>query len=201
MKSTPVKAAEWAADLAARLRLLQASFAEDPLEMRERTLRDELEQALKRVALGQRKECIEALATEFPVPEASKEDGAGKAKVAEATVPETPSVLVDRLIGLTWVMSPAEREAIVAQFAAAGIFPASNGATEISEELKERLQKLAPGKRLDQARALRILDVLIEFVWSLDQLVWEVWKNIAPKSLIRHETGSMAISARLSGHT
>ena len=104
-----------------------------------------------------------------------------KAKVAEATVPETPSVLVDRLIGLTRVMSPAERESIVAQFAAADLLPASNGATEISEELKERLQKLAPGKRLDQARALRILDVLIEFACSLDQLVWEVWKNIAPK--------------------
>ena len=151
MKSTPVKAAEWAAGLAARLRLLQASFADDPLEVRERTLRDELEQALKTVALGQRKECIEALAMEFPVPEASKEDGAGKAKVAEATVPETPSVLVDRLIGLTRVMSPAECESIVAQFAAAGLLPASNGATEISEELKERLQKLAPGKRLDQS--------------------------------------------------
>ena len=189
MKSTPVKAVEWAAGLAARLRLLQASFADDPLEVRERTLRDELEQALKTVALGQRQECIEALAMEFPAPEASKEDGAGKAKVAEATVPETPSVLVDRLIALTRVMSPAECESIVAQFAAAGLFPASNGATEISEELKERLQKLAPGKRLDQTRALRILDVLIEFAWSLDQLVWEVWKNIAPKSIIRHESG------------
>ena len=189
MKSTPVKAAEWAAGLAARLRLLQASFADDPFEVRERTLRDELEQALKTVALGQRKECMEALAMEFPVPGVSKEDGAGKAKVAETTMPETPSVLVDRLIGLTRVMSPAECESIVAQFAAAGLFPASNGATEISEELKERLQKLAPGKRLDQTRALRILDVLIEFAWSLDQLVWEVWKNIAPRSIIRHESG------------
>jgi hypothetical protein len=189
MKSTPVKAVEWAAGLAARLRLLQASFADDPLEVRERTLRDELEQALKAVALGQRKECMEALAMEFPVPEATKEDGAGKAKVEEATVPETPSVLVDRLIGLTRAMSPAERETVVAQFAAAGLLPASNGATEISEELKQRLQKLAPGKRLDQARALRILDVLIEFAWSLDQLVWEVWKSIAPRSIIRHESG------------
>jgi hypothetical protein len=188
MKSTPVKAAEWAAGLAARLRLLQASFADDSLEVRQRTLRDELEQALKTVALGQRKECMEALALEFPVPEVGKEDAASKAKVAESTVPETPSVLVDRLIDLTRVMSLAERESIVAQFAAAGLLP-RNGATEISEELKERLQKLEPGKRLDQARALRILDVLIEFASSLDQLVWEVWKNIAPRSIIRHESG------------
>jgi len=189
MKSTPVKAAEWATGVAARLRLLQASFADDPLEVRERTLRDELEQALKAVALGQRKECMEALAMEFPVAEAGREDGAGKAKVAEATVPETPSVLADRLIGLTRGMSPVERESIVAQFAAVGLLPVSNGATEISEELKERIQKLAPGKRLDQARALRILDVLIEFAWSLDQLVWEVWRSIAPKSIIRHDSG------------
>src|SRR5438552_8871551 len=116
MKGTPVRATEWAARLAARLRLVQASFADDSPETRERTLRDELEQALKTVALGQRKECVEALAMEFPVPEASKEDGAGKAKVTEGTVPEARSVLVDRLIGSTRVMSPAERESIVAQF-------------------------------------------------------------------------------------
>jgi hypothetical protein len=189
MKSTPVNAAEWAAGVAARLRLLQASFADDPLEVRERSLRDEMEQALNAIALGQRKECMEALAMEFPVPKTTKEDDAGKAKVAEATVPETPSVLVDRLIGLTRRMSPAERESIVTQFAAAGLLPASNGATEISDELRERLEKLAPGKRFDQARGLRVLDVLIEFSCSLDQLVWEVWKSIAPRSIIRHESG------------
>jgi hypothetical protein len=189
MKSTPVKAAEWAAGVAARLRLLQASFADDPFEVRERTLRDELEQALKAVALGQRKECMEALAMEFPVPEGSQELRASKAKLPEATVSETPSILVDRLIGLTPAMSRVERESIVAQFVAAGLLPASNGTAEISEDLKERLQRLAPGKGLDQARALRILDVLIEFAWSLDQLVWEVWKSIAPRSIIRHESG------------
>ena len=190
MKSTPVKAAEWATGLAARLRLLQASFADDPAEMRERTLRDELEQALKTVALGQRKECIEALATEFPVPESGKQDGAAKDKAAAASAPETPAVLMERLVGLMQAMPPAEREVIIGQFAEAGFLPVGNGATpEISEELRERLHKLAPGKRLDQVRALRILDVLIEFACSLDQLVWEVWKSIAPKSLIRHESG------------
>src|SRR5437763_455439 len=189
MKGTPVRATEWAARLAARLRLVQASFADDSPETRERTLREEVEQALKTVALGQRKECIEALAMEFPVPESGKQNGAD-GKTGRATVPEEPAILVERVIDLMQAMPPNERESIVAQFVAAGLLPAGNGATaDISEELRERLQKLAPGKHLDQARALRILDVLIEFVWSLDQLVWQVWKSIVPKSLIRHEIG------------
>ena len=126
---------------------------------------------------------------EFPVPESGKQNGAD-GKTGRATVPEEPAILVERVIDLMQAMPPNERESIVAQFVAAGLLPAGNGATaDISEELRERLQKLAPGKHLDQARALRILDVLIEFVWSLDQLVWQVWKSIAPKSLIRHETG------------
>jgi len=175
MKGTPVRATEWAARLAARLRLVQASFADDSPETRERTLRDEVEQALKTVALGQRKECIEALAMEFPVLESGKQNGADGHKTGLATVPEEPPVLVERVIGLMRAMPPDERESIVAQFVAAGLLPAGNGATaDISEELRERLQKLAPGKHLDQARALRILDVLIEFVWSLNQLVWQV---------------------------
>ena len=123
------------------------------------------------------------------MPESGKQDGAD-GKTGRATVPEEPAILVERVIDLMQAMPPNERESIVAQFVAAGLLPAGNGATaDISEELRERLQKLAPGKHLDQARALRILDVLIEFVWSLDQLVWQVWKSIAPKSLIRHETG------------
>lgn len=190
MKGAPVRPAEWAAGVAARLRLLQASFADDPPETREGTLRDELEQALKAVPLGQRKECIEALALEFPVPTAGTSNGAAAPKAAAPSVPDDPAVLANRLVTLMRAMPPQEREPIMAQFGAAGLLPASNGAhAEVSPELRERLQKLAPGKPLDHARALRILDVLIEFVWSLDQLVWQVWKSMAPKSLIRHETG------------
>jgi hypothetical protein len=190
MKGAAVKPTDWAARLAAHLRLVQASFADDLPETRQRTLRDELEEALKSVARGQRKECMEALALEFPVPGIGKENGAAKGGPPPANEPESPAVLVERLMGLMRTMAPAERESIVAQFAAAGFLPASNGAAqEISEELKERLHKLAPGKQLDQGRALRILDVLIEFAWSLDQLVWQVWKSIAPRSLIHHESG------------
>jgi hypothetical protein len=54
------------------------------------------------------------------------------------------------------------------------------------------MEKLAPGKALDLGRALRLLDVLIEVTGSLDQLVWQVWKNIAAKSVIQREAGAYA---------
>src|SRR5690349_10229818 len=76
MKSGPVGAAEWAAGVAARLRLIQASFADEPPETRARSLQDELEQALKSVTRGQRKEYIEALQTEFPSPISETQNGA-----------------------------------------------------------------------------------------------------------------------------
>src|SRR5437879_13573175 len=116
MKGTPVKATEWAAGLAARLRLVQASFADDSLETRERTLRDEVEQALKTVALGQRKECIEALAMEFPVPESGKQNGADGHKTGPATVPEEPAVLIERGIGLMQAITANERQSDVDEF-------------------------------------------------------------------------------------
>jgi hypothetical protein len=49
--------------------------------------------------------------------------------------------------------------------------------------------KLAPGKPLDLRRALRLLDILIEVTANLDQLVWQVWKTIAAKSVIQRERG------------
>jgi hypothetical protein len=52
------------------------------------------------------------------------------------------------------------------------------------------MEKLAPGKSLELGRALRLLDILIEVTGNLDQLVWQVWKNIAVKSVIQHETGA-----------
>src|SRR5207302_2309102 len=119
MRGRPVRATEWAASVAARLRLVQASFADDSPETRERTLREEVDQALKAVALGQRKECIEALAMEFPVPESGKQNGSDGHKTGPATVPEAPAVLVERLIGLLRAMPPEEKESIIAQFAAA----------------------------------------------------------------------------------
>src|SRR4029434_22536 len=95
MRGASPETNRWAAELAARLRLLQSSFADDPPEMRERILNEELEQALKAVSLGKRKESIEALAEEFPVLESvDLPHREGKAADLPA-VPDDSPVLVE----------------------------------------------------------------------------------------------------------
>jgi hypothetical protein len=191
MKSGPVGAAEWAAGVAARLRLLQASFADESPETRARTLGDELEQALKSVTRGQRKEYMEALATEFPAPISGEQNGAAAGSQSAVTAePQAPTVLVDRLVNAMQEMPQKERSQIVDRLVVTGFFPQSAAAkSEIPQELQERVQKLVPGRAVDNVRALRSLDILIDFVCGLDQLVWKVWKQIAPRSLIQHDSG------------
>ena len=180
----------WAAELAARLRLLQSSFADDSAETRERILNEELEQALKAVSLGKRKESIEALAEEFPVPESLDLPRAEKAPVLPAA-PDDPAVLAERLLNLVRTSAPEESAAILKQIQDSGLLPGTHGGSlEVPEELRKRMEKLAPDKPLDLGRALRLLDILIEVTGNLDQLVWQVWKNIAVKSVIQHETGA-----------
>lgn len=191
MRGASLETNRWAAELAARLRLLQSSFADDPPEMRERILNEELEQALKAVSLGKRKQCIEALEEEFPVPEAGDLLRRSE-KAADLPAKDDPAVLVERLLNLVRTMAPEESAAIVKQIQDSGLLPTgTQGANpEVPEELLRRMEKLGLDKPLDLRRALRLLDILIEVTSNLDQLVWQVWKNIAAKSVIQRETGA-----------
>ena len=43
---------------------------------------------------------------------------------------------------------------------------------------------IEPGQALSQLRVLRLIAVLTEFSVTLDQLAWNVWKQVAPKSIV-----------------
>ena len=195
VRATPPETNRWASEVAARLRLLQSSFADESPDMRERTLIDELEQALKAVSLGKRTEYIEALSEQFPAPEPAT--GSPRAPAEAIDVPKPPgdpAALAEQLLNLLRTMAPEESAAIGKQIQNSGLLPAatSAGALEVPEELRKRMEKLAPGKDLDIRRALRLLDILIEVTGNLDQLVWQVWKNISAKSVIQREAGANA---------
>ena len=108
--------------------------------------------------------------------------------------PGDPAALAEQLLNSLRTMAPEESAAIGKQIQDSGLLPAatSAGALEVPEELRKRMEKLAPGKDLDLRRALRLLDILIEVTGNLDQLVWQVWKNIAAKSVIQREAGANA---------
>ncbi|HEY5814004.1 MAG TPA: hypothetical protein VIT23_15290 [Terrimicrobiaceae bacterium] len=189
MKGTSPETIRWVREVAARLRLLQASFADDQPEIREKILTEELERVLKAISLGQRKECIEALALEFPTSTSVEVAPRAENLVDRQAEPDDPSILVDRLLNVLRTMPPEQAEAIVTRIQE--LLPGGGNASgiEVPEELRKRIDKVAPGGVFDHRRALRLLDVLIEMTSSLDQLVWQVWKNIAARSVTQREPG------------
>src|SRR5438876_8314582 len=63
------EARSWAENVAARLWMLQTSFADDPPSSRHEYLVDEIERSIKDVAESRRSEYLAALMERFPGPE------------------------------------------------------------------------------------------------------------------------------------
>jgi hypothetical protein len=188
MRAVSTETYRWAAECAARLRLLQSSFADDPPDVRERILNEELAEALQGLAIGKRKEYIDALLERFPVPEPLESSMLSEKVTHLPPAEESPTALTERLLNLIPMMAAEEKTAILKLIQDSGFLPKGT-AVELPEEMRKRMEKLAPGKPIDIRRALRLLDILIETTGNLDQLVWQVWKNIGSKSVIQHETG------------
>jgi hypothetical protein len=191
MRVVSTETNRWAAECAARLRVLQSSFADDPPDVRERILNEELAEALQGLAIGKRQEYIDALLERFPVPEPLESSKLSEKVTQLPPVEESPTALTERLLNLLPTIGAEEKTAILKLIQDSALLPKGAGRTavELPEEMRKRMEKLAPGKPIDIQRALRLLDILIEMTGNLDQLVWQVWKNIGSKSVIQHETG------------
>ena len=179
----------WAAEVAARLRLLQSGFADGDPEARRHMVEEELDRALKQVALGKRAEYIDALEAEFPTLEASGQNASAPAQAAAPCLPDEPMALAARLVE-TLPLAGQERDAVMNCLEQAGLvrYTGAVAGAEPPEELQEWMDKLLGGKHLDAVRSYRLLNVLVELASNMDQLVWQVWKKVAPKTLIRQET-------------
>ncbi len=185
--------AVWAADLSARLRALQTSFADDASDQRQRYLSEELDQALQEVAPSDRAARLRSLAERFPV-----WDGAAAVVAAPPPADDSPEELVRKLAALAPELSDPGRSALSRQLAAAGFeirsssAPAARPSTDVGgipPELQKRLG-IEPGQALDGTRVLRLIAALSEFMVTLDHLAWSVWKNLAPQSIVRREGGA-----------
>lgn len=198
---------EWANGLGSRLRLIQASFAEDDAATRQQYLSEEISRALKTVPPTKRRPFLQALAARFP-----SWEGAPAAKKA-VEVELSPEELVTRLVEIAPFLTIAQRRAFAEQLEAGGLVasrPAaaaapvaatssSSGAlVEVPEELQKKLG-LRAEQALSQTRVLRLIAVLAEFSVTLDQLSWNVWKQVAPKSIVRRDAGPDGDFRKIAG--
>lgn len=197
--------AEWASGLGAQLKLIQASFAEDDPMTRQQYISEEIARALKTVSPTKRRSYLQALAERFPAWEGAP---APKQQVA---VELSPEELVARLVEAAPYLTIVQRRALAEQLEGAGLVaarpaPAATSGTPATvaptEAVPEELQKklgLAADQPLSQVRVLRLIAVLIEFSVTLDQLSWNVWKQVAPHSIVRRDAGPESDFRRIAG--
>jgi hypothetical protein len=309
MKGTSSESAHWATELATKLRFVQSSLADDLAETRQRALQKELAHALKTVPQEKRRNCLEALVAQFPIPEpfesrwqgeqerqqlaverdsalntaAEKEaavhqldsriesqqgqiqqlaserdhliierdqalarfdqlDEASRQKLAQSDAAQnnlaaerdrtksevdglrssyeakiaalkqqladvtgerdtqaaesaafraSAEAMVDALIQLLRGASSEETDLVTQKLQESRLLPVGEPVNvKIPQELKDRMKKIAEGRQLDPNRGLRALDVLSDFTWNVDQLAWQVWKSVAPKSVIHRENNA-----------
>jgi hypothetical protein len=192
--------AEWAAGLSGQLRLVQASFADDDATIRRDYLSEEIARALKGVSPGKRRVYLQALSERFPAWEGAP-SAKEKAPPSEELPPEQ---LVARLVEVAPYLTIDQKRALAAQLEGAGLLaaPRAAAAEAASEPVPEELQKklgVAADQSLSQVRVLRLIAVLTEFAVTLDQLTWNVWKQIAPKSIVRREMGAEGDFRKIAG--
>src|SRR5215475_10176654 len=88
----------WASGLAARLRLIQANFADDPSSVRQGYITEEIERALKPVSPTRRKLYLDSLAERFPAWEGIR--SAAQSDVKTGSAPLRPEELLANLVQL-----------------------------------------------------------------------------------------------------
>jgi len=98
-----------------------------------------------------------------------------------------PSFLVARLAELAPTLTEVQRRVLTDRLREAGLAPAPSAGPawpeESLEKLKSKLQ-MRTGEP-DAARLLELTTTLVELAGSLDQLTWNTWKTVSPRSALR----------------
>jgi hypothetical protein len=184
----------WAGALAARLRLLQANFADDEPATRTSFIVQEIEAALKGCAPEKKKTRLQALASRFPTWQGSALPQQSRAAASPA---ETPESLLNRLLECLPELPADKRQQFVERLKQAGLVSERPAAAsfEITPEVHKRLG-LEAGRLLNAERAARSFTMFLDLALALDQFAWRIWKEIAPKSLVRKEADLTRLAAQ-----
>ncbi len=177
----------WAEKVALRLWMLQTSFADDPPNARHEYLVEEIERSIKDVVESRRSEYLAALMERFPGPE--RIDAPYFKPPEVEAIEKGPQDVADELIARLPEFSNEAKAVLAQKLQALGLFVSSSKGIELPLELLGKLG-MTPKEPVDEERLLKLFTALLEMVVTLDHLIWNVWKNIAPKASVRREQGS-----------
>ncbi len=182
------EASSWAQEVAGRLWMLQTSFANDPPGARREYLLEEIERSLKGVVESKWAEYLDALADRFPGPErmeiGAREPAPAPTEAARKTAEELAGELLSRANELT----KEQKVQLSERFQAIGLGAVPSRGLDLPPELRGKVG-LTPDQPLDEERLNKLFAALLEMVVVLDNLIWNLWKTIAPKSVVRRDSG------------
>jgi hypothetical protein len=182
------EASAWAQQVATRLWFLQSSFADDPLDQRRQYLIEEIESSLQGVVQTKRRQYLNALAHRFPGPERVDAASATAAATPTEPVEKTVEELIEELLSRAIELTKEAKSELAARMESIGLTVGRDRGLSLPPELRGKLG-LTPDQPLDEERLCKLLAALLEMVAALDQLTWNLWKTIAPHSLVRRESG------------
>lgn len=188
--------------VANRLRLLQMDFADQSEADRRGYLNEELGRTLAGLPPSERRAFLEQLDARFPTWDENVRLESRPAAAARPAFDEKElndaSFLVTRLIAVAHGLPPEQRAAVTARLREAGLAPAGAGPSWPEAQANDLRAKLKanPAEPIDPTRVLELLTQLVEVICSLDQIVWNTWRDIAPQSDLRRPAVLQKTTAR-----
>jgi hypothetical protein len=167
---------------------LQTSFADDLPDQRKQYLIEEIKGSLQAVVMSKWPEYLNALAHRFPGPERIDVALANAATTPTEPVERTVQELVEELFSRLNELSKEDKSELAARMESIGLTVGSGHGPSLPSELRGKLG-LTPDQPLDEERLCKLLAALLEMVAALDQLTWNLWKTIAPQSVVRRDSG------------
>jgi len=185
-----------------RLRMVQVGFADEAAPARRQYLSEELKQALAKVLPTERAAFLEELRSNFPTWDQQVELGNQQAAASQTDLAELrdPSFLVTRLIELSAHLTVDQRTVLAHRLAEAGL--SSGGGDwplEADRAFKQKMQ-IPEDKRVDAARLMDLAGMLTDFVNSIQQVAWNTWRTLAPRSTLRNPGRFSLTAAKFAGN-
>src|SRR5258708_39551463 len=196
------EASSWAQEVAGRLWMLQTSFANDPPGARREYLLEEIERSLKGVVESKWAEYLDALADRFPGPERREKGAREPAPAQTEAAGKTAEELAGELLSRANELTKEQKVQLSERFQAIGLGAVPSRGLDLPPELRGKVG-LTPDQPLDEERLNKLFAALLEMVVVLDNLIWNLWKTIAPKSVVRRDSGDelrRTIGRYVAGH-